>query len=321
MSVSIWQVSRFRIHGWLKNNSIIPNLLYVRASSVNCSRTRWLRRSVTTTTQGGSETTTKSSVLRRGGAVVPVKTIVDAEIKDKTQPFGNLQQRLAQKKDLSKLLTFIVFDLETSGGSRDDDRIVEIAAQDIGGGEDSTFQSLVNPNATITNYNQHGISNYMVRRPEVPRTEELIPIFLKYVQSRRKPGGYLMFVAHNGHSFDFRFLINEFSRYSYEVPHDWLLLDSLPLARETMKSLEPTVKLSSKLAALGEYYNLARDGQAHRAMSDVLLLSQVFQKLIFDLKLSLSDLVLRSHSVSDIVAAMADTKARNNKKAENMLEH
>lgn len=71
----------------------------------------------------------------------------------------------------------------------------------------------------------------------VCRMEELIPIFLRYVQSRQKPGGYVMFVAHNGKTFDFRFLINEFNRCSYEIPHNWLLLDSLPLARENMKSV------------------------------------------------------------------------------------
>lgn len=72
--------------------------------------------------------------------------------------------------------------------------------------------------------------------------EELIPIFLRYVESRQKPGGYVMLVAHNGKSFDFRFLINEFNRCSYEIPHNWLLLDSLPLGREHMKSLGNILK-------------------------------------------------------------------------------
>jgi len=72
--------------------------------------------------------------------------------------------------------------------------------------------------------------------------EELIPIFLRYVESRQKPGGYVMLVAHNGKSFDFQFLINEFNRCSYEIPHNWLLLDSLPLARENMKSVGNILK-------------------------------------------------------------------------------
>jgi DNA polymerase III epsilon subunit-like protein len=71
---------------------------------------------------------------------------------------------------------------------------------------------------------------------------------------------------------------------------------------------EPTVKLSSSLEALADYYSLTREGDAHRALSDVLLLSKVFQKLTIDLKLSLSDLVLRCHTASDISAAMAKNK-------------
>ncbi|CAH8330812.1 unnamed protein product [Eruca vesicaria subsp. sativa] len=315
MCISISQVSRFRInlfggtsccervHGWFKNNST-PKLLDIRASSVN-SKSRWVRRNVSTTTQG-SGSKTKSSVL---GGAVPVTRIVDAESTTKIQqPFGNLQQRLAENKDLSKLLTVIVSDLETTGLHRVKERIIEIAAQDLAGGENSTFQSLINPGVPILNASIHGIRNDMVCRPEVPRMEEMIPIFLRYVQSRQKPGGYVMIVAHNGKTFDFQFLINEFNRCSYEIPHNWLFFDSLPLARESMKSVDATVKPKASLSALGDYYSLTRDGEAHRALSDVLLLSQVFQRLTIDLKLSLSDLVLRSYTTSDLIAAMAKNK-------------
>ncbi|KAL1212776.1 Exonuclease DPD1, chloroplastic/mitochondrial [Cardamine amara subsp. amara] len=315
MCISISQVSRFRIyslgssccervHGYLKNNTR-PKLLDVRASSVD-GKSKWIRRNVSTSTQGSRSNNTKSSVL---GGTVPVTRIIDVESSTKLQqPFGNLQQRLAQDKDLPKLLTVIVSDLETSGLSRVKERIIEIAAQDIAGGTNSTFQTLVNPGLPITNAYIHGIRDDMVCRPEVPRMEELIPIFLRYVESRQKPGGYVMIVAHNGKTFDFQFLINEFNRCSYEIPRNWLLLDSLPMARENIKSLEATVKPKATLQALGEYYNLSRDGDAHRAMSDVLLLSQVFQRLTIDLKLSLSDLVLRSHTPSDITTAMAKNK-------------
>ncbi|XP_013594001.1 PREDICTED: exonuclease DPD1, chloroplastic/mitochondrial [Brassica oleracea var. oleracea] len=317
MCISISQVSRFRtnlfvgssccerVHGWFKNNST-PKLLDIRSSSVN-SKSRWVRRNVSTTTQGG-RSNTKSSVL---GGAVPVTRIVDAESTAKIQqqqPFGNLQQRLAENKDLSSLLTVIVSDLETTGLHRVKERIIEIAAQDLAGGENSTFQSLINPGVPILNASIHGIRNDMVCRPEVPRMEEMIPIFLRYVQSRQKPGGYVMIVAHNGKTFDFQFLINEFNRCSYEIPPNWLFFDSLPLARESMKSVDATVKPKASLSALGDYYNLTRDGDAHRALSDVLLLSQVFQRLTIDLKLSLSDLVLRSYTTSDLIAAMAKNK-------------
>lgn len=176
MCVSISQVSRFRIHsfgssccervhGWLKNNSS-PKLLDVRASSVD-GKARWIRRNVSTTTQG-SRSNTKSSVL---GGTVPVTRIIDEESRTKIQqPFGNLQQRLSQDKDLPKLLTVIVYDLETTGLNIVKERIIEIAAQDLAGGGYSTFQTLINPgDVPITNTYIHGIRKDMVCRPEVPR--------------------------------------------------------------------------------------------------------------------------------------------------------
>lgn len=66
--------------------------------------------------------------------------------------------------------------------------------------------------------------------------EDLIPILLQYIQNRQKQGGYVLWVAHNARFFDAPFLIHEFMRCSSEIPHNWLFLDTLPLARELMKS-------------------------------------------------------------------------------------
>lgn len=66
--------------------------------------------------------------------------------------------------------------------------------------------------------------------------KELIPILLQYIKSRQKPGGHVILVAHNARTFDVPFLVNEFSRCSFEIPPDWLFVDTLPLSREAMKS-------------------------------------------------------------------------------------
>lgn len=66
--------------------------------------------------------------------------------------------------------------------------------------------------------------------------EDLVPILLQYVRSREKPDGYTLLVAHNARTFDVPFLLKEFSRCSTEIPSNWLFLDTLPLARELMKS-------------------------------------------------------------------------------------
>lgn len=66
--------------------------------------------------------------------------------------------------------------------------------------------------------------------------KDLLPILLRYVNSREKPGGYVLWVAHNARTFDVPFLLNEFGRCSIDLPQNWLFLDTLPLARELMKS-------------------------------------------------------------------------------------
>jgi DNA polymerase III epsilon subunit-like protein len=66
--------------------------------------------------------------------------------------------------------------------------------------------------------------------------EDLVPILLQYVRSREKPNGYTLLVAHNARTFDVPFLLKEFSRCSTEIPSNWLFVDTLPLARELMKS-------------------------------------------------------------------------------------
>ncbi|XP_010546757.1 PREDICTED: exonuclease DPD1, chloroplastic/mitochondrial isoform X2 [Tarenaya hassleriana] len=316
MCISISQVSRFRIHflagscwgnvhGWRSTlwKSSSPKLLDFRASAVD-GRKRWVRRNVSTNIEGRNNTKNGSGI---SGESVPTNAVIDVErteVWSEVQKLplysSNVQERLAESKNLSSLLTVIVCDIETTGLSRVNERIIEFACQDLAGGENSTFQTLINPGRCIPNSHIHGIMDHMVRRPEVPRMEELIPILLQYVRSRHKPEGYVLFVAHNGRTFDFPFLINEFNRCSYQIPPNWLFLDSLPLSREKMKSLGTKAQSGLSLQALGQYYNLPKIGSAHRAMSDVRLLSLVFQRLTFDLKLSLPDIVLRSFRASDI---------------------
>lgn len=74
--------------------------------------------------------------------------------------------------------------------------------------------------------------------------EELIPLLLQYVRSREKPDGYILWVAHNARTFDVPFLLKEFSRCSTEVPPNWLFVDTLPLAREMIKSKGQSLLLS-----------------------------------------------------------------------------
>lgn len=219
----------------------------------------------------------------------------------------NLSQKVAdtplkhsERKYLSQKPIVIVFDLETTGLSWNHHRIIEFAAQDLVGGPYSTFQSLVNPECFVSNGRIHGISNGMVNRPDVPRWKDLAPILIRYIKSRQKAGGPVIWVAHNGRRFDARFLVKEFNRCSVEMPSDWVFVDTLPLAGEVMK-LNGSKLLDTKLDSLRKYYGIPLMGSAHRAMSDVNTLALVLQKLSFELKLPVSGLLEKSFKASDLI--------------------
>ncbi|KAJ1417165.1 Ribonuclease H-like superfamily [Sesbania bispinosa] len=276
-------------------------------------RKKWTRRPITTNTEGSGSTKSRSTKHEILNETVLTSSTVNV---NKTQlgqfqeiQYCDIEQEIAQNKDLCSLVTVIVFDIETTGFSRENERIIEIALRDLQGGENSTFQTLVNPQRSVPNSDIHGITTQMVCQPDVPRMKDLIPILLHYVRSREKPGGYVLFVGHNARCFDVPFIINELRRHSIKMPPNWLFVDTLPLARELIKS-EGRKPASTSLAALRELYGVEVDGSAHRAMVDVNTLSMILPRLTFDLKLTLSDLVKKSFTESDII----NSKKKKNSK-------
>ncbi|KAJ8572827.1 hypothetical protein K7X08_009338 [Anisodus acutangulus] len=254
------------------------------------------KRTLTTKSEGKNKATfSRKTTVRHEILDETTKSRVDIYSSEITEiestQYVDIRQSIAENKDLAKLMTFIIFDIETTGFSREYERIIEIALRDLHGGENSTFQTLVNPGRSVPNAHIHGITTGMVNRPDVPRMGDLIPILLRFVGSRQKPGGYVVLVAHNARGFDVPFLIKEFSRCSFDIPSNWLFVDTLPLAREVMKSGGLKVPPKVSLQALGQHYGIPLVGTAHRAMVDVHMLSAVFQRLTFDLKLTIPSLI------------------------------
>ncbi|KAI4966370.1 hypothetical protein ZWY2020_041116 [Hordeum vulgare] len=178
--------------------------------------------------------------------------------------------------------TILVFDIETTGFSLN-----------------STFQTLINPEREVKNAAVHGISTNMVCSSDIPRFGEFIPILLQYVWSRQVAGKPVMWVAHNGKTFDVPFLIFEFQRCKQEMPGDWLFVDTLPIAKQLVDSNGKKIS-SASMKNLVEHYKIPVDGKAHRAMRDVTALCYVLQKLTFELKLTVPQLLEKSFRVSDI---------------------
>ncbi|KAJ6305976.1 hypothetical protein OIU78_021328 [Salix suchowensis] len=325
MCFSILQVPRCRTHTlaifWWESSRILNRtcgrnssfrLLGSKANGMEGGYSkRWIRRPVSTKTGGESQTTQKSKSTTIGHEILDetISTRSALNIKETEGSefhriqYCDIQQKIAENKDIAKLVTVIVFDIETTGFSRDNDRIIEIALQDLEGGENSTFQTLVNPGRHVNNSHIHYITTHMVSKPDVPRMEELIPILLQYVKSRQKPGGYVMFVAHNARNFDVPFLVNEFSRCHFEIPPNWLFVDTLPLARELLKMEGLKQTSGTSLEALRKKYNIQSAGKAHRAMADATVLSLILQRLTFDLKLPLSGLIAKHFTPSELTSA------------------
>lgn len=321
MCFSLLQVPRCRFHtfasSWAERfhnirrggNSSSFNLLGSSTYGLEGGTSkRWSRRPITTKTERNKKAiSSKTSNIRQDlpeeTISPPTKlTINRLEASEyKSIQHCDIAVKIAENRELAKLITVIVFDIETTGLSRENERIIEIALQDLDGGENSTFQTLVNPERLVPNIHIHGISSHMVTKPEIPRMKELIPILLRYVRSRQKPGGQILWVAHNCRIFDVPFLIKEFSRCSFEIPPDWLFVDTMSLARELVKSGGPNVPSKISLQSLREFFEIPLNGSAHRAMSDVYALSLVLQKLTFALKMPIFGLIERSFTASDLI--------------------
>jgi DNA polymerase-3 subunit epsilon len=154
-------------------------------------------------------------------------------------------------------VTFVVVDLETTGGSPQSCEITEIGAVKVQGGVKlGEFQTLVNPGVAIPPFISvlTGISNAMVAG--APRVGAALPAFLEFA------GRDAVLVAHNA-PFDIGFLKAACALTGHEWPGN-RVLDTARLARQVVTRDEaPDCKLSS-LARLFR----AGTTPDHRALSD-----------------------------------------------------
>jgi DNA polymerase-3 subunit epsilon len=163
---------------------------------------------------------------------------------------------------------FVVLDLETTGGSPANDRITEVGAVKIRGGEVlGTFHTLVNPEVSIPPLISAltGITNGMVADAEP--IEVVLPCLLEFL------GGAVL-VAHNA-SFDRRFIQANLERHGYQrIPNR--VVCTARLARKLLPRDEvPNVRLATLAAYLG-----ATVAPCHRALTDAKATVDVFHSLL-----------------------------------------
>ena len=165
-------------------------------------------------------------------------------------------------------VTFVVVDLETTGGSPHESAITEVGAVKLRGGEViGEFATLVNPGTPIPAFIQvlTGISSAMVAT--APRIETVLPAFLEFARGA-------VLVAHNA-GFDIGFLKAAAAATGVPWPRP-TVLDTVTLARQTLSRDEaPNCKLST-LAALFR----TKTQPDHRALHDARATAEVLHALI-----------------------------------------
>jgi DNA polymerase-3 subunit epsilon len=164
--------------------------------------------------------------------------------------------------------TFVVVDLETTGGAANGDAITEIGAVKVCGGEIlGEFQTLVNPEMAITPFVSvlTGITDSMVCR--APTNAVAVPSFLEFARGS-------VLVAHNA-PFDVGFLKAACAQLALPWP-TFAVVDTAVLARRVLTRDEvPNCKLST----LAPFFHAVTTPN-HRALEDARATVDVLHGLI-----------------------------------------
>ena len=183
---------------------------------------------------------------------------------------------------------FIVFDIETTGLSSQNDAITEIGAVKVCKGEVvDRFSTFVNPEKPIPQkiVELTGITDEMVA--DAPRIGEVLPKFLEFIGDR-------LLVAHNA-NFDTSFIRRAAERLHLKFDNPYL--DTVAMSHYTNPELS-----KHKLDSLAKYFGLG-DFNHHRATDDAEMLSLIFYKMIEKLREEGIDNIPR---MSEVMSEKAD---------------
>ena len=167
--------------------------------------------------------------------------------------------------------TFVVVDLETTGGSHSNSSITEIGAVKIRGGEIiGEFQTLVNPDSPIPAFITvlTGITDAMVI--EAPKIGEALFSFLEFAGSPEET----VLIAHNA-PFDIGFL----KAAALECATPWPKFQVIDTARVARYVVTRDEAPNCKLATLANFFGAATNPD-HRALSDARATVDVFHGIL-----------------------------------------
>ncbi len=167
--------------------------------------------------------------------------------------------------------TFVVVDLETTGGSHSNSSITEIGAVKIRGGEIiGEFQTLVNPESPIPAFITvlTGITDAMVI--EAPKIGEALFSFLEFAGSPEET----VLIAHNA-PFDIGFL----KAAALECATPWPKFQVIDTARVARYVVTRDEAPNCKLGTLANFFGAATNPD-HRALSDARATVDVFHGIL-----------------------------------------
>jgi len=176
----------------------------------------------------------------------------------------DIQEVVTNGKGQSLMDSFVVFDIETTGFSATHDRIIEIGAVKITGGEiTDKYSTFVNPEVPIPYEIEQltGIRDDMVL--DAPKIETVLPEFLTFCEG-------CVLVAHNA-SFDVGFIKKKSEYQGIEV--DFTVIDTVGLSRILLPDLS-----RYKLNTIAKALNISLENH-HRAVDDAGATAEIFLKL------------------------------------------
>ena len=236
--------------------------------------------------------------LQQGRAENPTDSAVDRQ--DPPQNVAQMPSTLpTRRQNISQVdmdhVIYVIFDLETTGFSKDRHHIIEIAAKILGPDstpvDNGTFHSLVRPPSPIPGMITEltGISNEDVAR--APALPEVLFSFIHFMRDttttfhveKKIRIDNIVLVAHNGKRFDIPFLLTSMERNNLpnmwsEEPRFGLSIDTVELSKKGIQSVASrSVPASYGLGVLYQFITGENFDSAHRAMSDVDATSRILQ--------------------------------------------
>ena len=185
---------------------------------------------------------------------------------------------------------YVAFDLETTGLSSANDRIIEIGAVVMKNGEElDRFQTFVDPQRPLEKkiVELTGITDEMLKG--APKIEEVLPEFLKFVNGR-------VLVAHNS-DFDTGFIRAACARQG--LPYTYTAADTLILSQNMLPQLN-----KFKLDIVSNALSLP-DFNHHRAADDAVTCGLIMHRLMARMKEELD-----IHTLQEINGRMTTLRAK-----------